>query len=884
MANLLGPEKSFYIDQQTIRECRLSEEIDEEFENHQQALYEVVVENEQQLRKEQDFIMSLDSNYENTSNNSMVLNSSMNESSLDVSVNRSGYARIIKTGIEMGVQTDLPVSDKPKLRINKRVATDDIKSTCARISSTCGISVEMSRKVVQIVCHDLYKHDFYLSLAEQASVEGNSNNYIYVLPSSRTINDHKQILSSETEREAAIALNAKKPNIKATVHFDTTSRSSIDGDWPSIILSLSSGFEYRLRPLFFAFEDREQITDLFVETFHRLALTLNSTAEKEVLPSTLWENVDALMTDAVTKNLGIAQTISKTLQSSHHPLHLLCKSHTVEAIDRSSLQVLSTIEKRVNQQQIFESINPALRSFFRGKKALVEAGIEALLTLITHDKSGKSCSQADLFDHICEREGVNKRVFLYQQRRFAKLGKAASSVFQAKDILQMLVDEVSGTNQLVESCKIYLSSELFITELECLAYFNHYVTFPFLNCIENSTQSDLLNLLPALHTELKATKITTLQKFIVSIHGIPNPTLTSEISQTIVNEMCISAAAAIKLQCAREYGFSDEDEKLRTTDLSVLTNEELEGLPTNNLITERDLSRFDREARVSKCRNRRFKAKNIRNNMVLYKNKSEYKIDKTSRKICTILLERETKWNDKQKSKLKERLEMKLQKAVNSKDYTRRLLQNCKSWGGPCISVEELQQSLKSKPDQEVTIVRTELSYYVHTHKANKISRPDLYRLNGIPHEERLLNLSVLLEGENLASSCTVADLPTNEDVDKALKGETAKPTNHANLLTVNELCIVVWQNCDRKYEWYIAYIKEITNDGCVVDHLHRVAEGCNNKWKYPSTEDIQTAEAEQIISCSIEGNWDITPDTRKRHFSLQNQKLVEKKFACHVK
>ena len=50
----------------------------------------------------------------------------------------------------------------------------------------------------------------------------------------------------------------------------------------------------------------------------------------------------------------------------------------------------------VKQQDVFEKINPSLRSFFRGKKALVEAGIEALLTLITHDKSGKSCSQADL--------------------------------------------------------------------------------------------------------------------------------------------------------------------------------------------------------------------------------------------------------------------------------------------------------------------------------------------------------------------------------------------------------------------------------------------------------------------------------------------------------
>ena len=143
-----------------------------------------------------------------------------------------------------------------------------------------------------------------------------------------------------------------------------------------------------------------------------------------------------------------------------------------------------------------------MKSFFLGKKALVQAGIEALLSLVTHDKFVKSCSQADLFDFICEREGVSKRVFLYQQRWFTKLGKAALLILEAKDVLQMLVDEVEGTNQLVESYKIYLSSGLFITELECLAHFNHIVTFPFLNCVEMSTQADLLFTLPNLHEDL----------------------------------------------------------------------------------------------------------------------------------------------------------------------------------------------------------------------------------------------------------------------------------------------------------------------------------------------------------------------------------------------
>ena len=214
------------------------------------------------------------------------------------------------------------------------------------------------------------------------------------------------------------------------------------------------------------------------------------------------------MTDAVTKNLGVESTIPAALESSHHPYHLLCKSHRVEALDRSNFEVLASIEKKV-EQQVLEIINPALKSFFRGKKALVEAGIEALLTLITHNKSANSCSQADLFDHICEREGVSKHVFIYQQRRFAKLAKAAASILQSTDILSMLLDEIDSTNQLVKACKIYLSSELFIIELECLAFLNNFVTFPFLNCVEVSDQECLLNILPKLYSNLlqKTTQI-----------------------------------------------------------------------------------------------------------------------------------------------------------------------------------------------------------------------------------------------------------------------------------------------------------------------------------------------------------------------------------------
>ena len=466
--SLKGREQLFYDDQRTNRVARLSEEIDTEYEKEQQKIHEECVQQQNQLTEETDFIYAdegLEDKEETGDPDCEYMNSTLNTSvasaDADLSMNRSGLIRKKDSGVEVACQTENPMPDRPMTRINLKTCTDNSKSACAKVSSSEGLSVEKSRRAVKIASKEMYNHDFYLSAKEQllgeegivVELEQNEKGrvpvsaeelktYSYVLPSARVISNTKQIQASEMESMAATTLYNKGNGIKAIVHFDTTSRSSIDGEWPSIILRFSDGEEFRLRPLFFAYEDRDQITELFVETFKRLSAALSILENEQIEPSDLWEKIDALMTDSVSKNLGIEETIPHALGSEHHPYHLLCKSHTVEALDRSNLEVLSALEKKVNQQAVFKSINPALRSFFRGKAALVEAGIDALLTLITHNKSANSCSQADLFDHICEREGVVKRIFLYQQRRFAKLGKVAASILQALDMLTMLLDEI----------------------------------------------------------------------------------------------------------------------------------------------------------------------------------------------------------------------------------------------------------------------------------------------------------------------------------------------------------------------------------------------------------------------------------------------------------
>ena len=70
-----------------------------------------------------------------------------------------------------------------------------------------------------------------------------------------------------------------------------------------------------------------------------------------------------------------------------------------------------------------------------------------------------------------------------------------------------------------------------------------------------------------------------------------------------------------------------------------------------------------------------------------------------------MLTERQKKWTEKQKVKMKKRLDEKFKKDSNKTNLIKKLLADCKSWNGPFSSGEEMIAVIKSWPDQEEFIV-----------------------------------------------------------------------------------------------------------------------------------------------------------------------------------
>lgn len=78
------------------------------------------------------------------------------------------------------------------------------------------------------------------------------------------------------------------------------------------------------------------------------------------------------------------------------------------------------------------------------------------------------------------------------------------------------------------------------------------------------------------------------------------------------------------------------------------------------------------------------------------------------------------------------------------------------------LIADELCHILTQKPDQERFIVRTDITFFAHSHKAEKIVGTSFFHLNGISHEEKLENLLLLLSDDDRYATKSMVSLPTN--------------------------------------------------------------------------------------------------------------------------
>lgn len=108
------------------------------------------------------------------------------------------------------------------------------------------------------------------------------------------------------------------------------------------------------------------------------------------------------------------------------------------------------------------------------------------------------------------------------------------------------------------------------------------------------------------------------------------------------------------------------------------------------------------------------------------------------------------------------------------------------------------------------------------------------------------------------------------------------KLTGSEDVYEANSFCVTAW-NINDKLQWFIGCFKEnLKNGRYIVDHLERLTHD-NVYWKYPDPEDIQEVTAEQILPCSVDGEWDISEDDQME-FTLRNAGAIKRVFQALTK
>jgi hypothetical protein len=141
----------------------------------------------------------------------------------------------------------------------------------------------------------------------------------------------------------------------------------------------------------------------------------------------------------------------------------------------------------------------------------------------------------------------------------------------------------------------------------------------------------------------------------------------------------------------------------------------------------------------------------------------------TIKKIRKILDEKEKQWMDAQKEELKQNIEKYQNNSQKIEDRAIVLLKKCKSWNGPFVGFEEMENSIKNygKSEKDLKrICRTEISLR-KLHSPRDVScRPELYKLNKLNVTQLKFNLSILVSTPYRVEEIVI---PSNEQILKEL-------------------------------------------------------------------------------------------------------------------
>ena len=196
------------------------------------------------------------------------------------------------------------------------------------------------------------------------------------------------------------------------------------------------------------------------------------------------------------------------------------------------------------------------------------------------------------------------------------------------------------------------------------------------------------------------------------------------------------------------------------------------------------------------------------------------------------------------------------------------------TWNGPFTALEDMESALKSMVSEKKVkeVLRHELILQKHMHPNDAIERKELYLINKQSVNSMSYNLSILLSNDISQSTEAEIILPSEDEIVSIIRANGDLIPTRSDL-RVNEAHAVVW-NVAGSIRWFIGFLLEVKADSVKMEHLVPSNSNSNAHWQYPSIDDIQVADLEQILPIDVIGDWDYS-NTRKSVFIVDNAEAI---------
>ena len=444
--------------------------------------------------------------------------------------------------------------------------------------------------------------------AEKEGVELPEDFYLTVLPCRSSVEEMRRNYALAAEKSTAELLLGLGSGSSATHHGDSTTRS-MTGKIFTLPLTVGNNLHLNLPVQKLSSERAEDVADVYQLSYDRMSVLTSQPS------AAFFQAIDAFMTDSAAEMRNFIPILKERFESEHDPTRLECVLHTTLGFSNSALQVLSSLEQSIGPNNLYGSAK------CHDANNVVKSTVNAILKFVSPQYAQKPYNLKAEFDALLHSKGKSNDSFSLRSHRFGALEKASIVAIYHWNDVKDLCERVENRNDLIIFLRTVMDCQFIHQMILALALVGLHIIEPFIELVQSSSHTDLLQRLPLLFVDLQnhehfgrnSTQVSScvLPTLRSAFHQVQEKgvykkrwleVLQTEIDllddaglecvQNVLGLISFFNAKTLQRQRGSAYGFADSNGP-KKDDVSAIPQDKAAKMPVTNLRAENEFGSID---------------------------------------------------------------------------------------------------------------------------------------------------------------------------------------------------------------------------------------------------------------------------------------------------